>query len=193
MKCMSAAGAFWMALSVMGAMAQAPELINSQGRLIEGTNLANRTVAMVLRFYDAPAGGALLYADSNSVQVVDGLYSTLIGDNTISGALTSLFGRTEVYLETEVAGVALAPRERVTSAAYALQARGVMAGGITAPMLADRAVTAAALADGSITSNKLAAGSVTAAALGAGAVTSNALAAGAVDTVALADGAIASN
>lgn len=55
------------------AHAQTPELINYQGRLIDGTNLVNGITVMTLEIYDQPSGGTLLYADSNNVTVVDGL------------------------------------------------------------------------------------------------------------------------
>ncbi|MCU0858004.1 MAG: hypothetical protein MUC65_06335, partial [Pontiellaceae bacterium] len=62
--------------------AEVPQLINYQGRLLNGTNLVNGSVGLSLRLYNASSGGTLLYEDSNSVTVVDGLYSTLIGDQT---------------------------------------------------------------------------------------------------------------
>lgn len=81
---------------VICAMAGVPQRINQQGRLVDGTNLVNDNVAMVLRLYDAPAGGTVLYADSNSVTVIDGLYSTFIGDDTLSGSLVEAITNAEV-------------------------------------------------------------------------------------------------
>ncbi|HMP35753.1 MAG TPA: tail fiber domain-containing protein [Kiritimatiellia bacterium] len=108
-------------------LAQAPALINYQGRLVDGTNLVNGTVGLSLRLYDAPSGGSLLYEDSNTVSVVDGLYHTFIGDqpvttNTLARALLS----TNVHLETVVDGVPLSPRERLAAVPYALATRDIV-------------------------------------------------------------------
>jgi hypothetical protein len=77
----------------------APELLNYQGRLVDGGGLVNRNVALQLRLYDTMEGGTLLYEDSNTVTVVDGLYATLIGDNTTYGSLTNALTNANVYVE----------------------------------------------------------------------------------------------
>ena len=69
---------------VLTVCAEVPPLINYQGRLLDGTNLVNGSVALSLQLYDDASAGALLYEDSNQVAVVDGLYSTLIGDDTVN-------------------------------------------------------------------------------------------------------------
>jgi len=97
-----------------------PQLINYQGRLVDGTNLVSADVEMVLRLYDTNTLGNLLYEDSNTVGVVDGLYSTFIGDDTLSGSLTDALTNTEVWIEVEVNQTVLTPRERLVSAAYAI-------------------------------------------------------------------------
>ena len=102
--------------------AQAPELFRYQGRLVDGTNLVNATLPMSFKLYDAQSGGNLLYEDSSSVLVVDGLYSTTIGDNTVFGSLTNAMTNAAVYLELTVNGETLSPRERLVSVPYALNA-----------------------------------------------------------------------
>jgi len=104
--------------------AQAPEMFRYQGRLVDGTNLVNATLPMSFKLYDALSDGTLYYEDSNSVLVVDGLYSTMIGDDTISGSLTNALTNATVYLELTVDGETLSPRERVVSVPYALNAGG---------------------------------------------------------------------
>ena len=88
MKCVR----FAIALGVLcvSASAQVPQLINYQGRLVLGTNLVNGTVGLSLRLFNVPSGGSSIYEDSNSVTVVDGLYATFIGDNTVSGSLAGI-------------------------------------------------------------------------------------------------------
>jgi len=93
-----------------------------QGRLVNGTNLVNATLPMSFKLYDALSGGTRLYEDSSSVLVADGLYSTMIGDNTVYGSLTNAMTNAAVYLELTVNGETLAPRERLVSVPYALNA-----------------------------------------------------------------------
>lgn len=108
------------------ASAQVPNTINYQGRLIDGTNLVNGSVGLSLRLYNSSVSGTLLYADSNQVVVADGLYSTFIGDGTIAGNLVTALTNSSVWLETEIDGTVLTPREQVTSVPYALHVRGLL-------------------------------------------------------------------
>ena len=109
----------WPAAKATG---QVPLLINYQGRLLQGTNLVNGSVGLALRLYNQAAGGTLLYEDSNVVAVADGLYATFLGDNTTAGTLTNAITSTNLHLEIVVNGGVLTPRERVASAAFALNA-----------------------------------------------------------------------
>jgi len=105
---------------------QAPDLINYQARLVQGSGLVNASVGLSLRLFNVPVGGASLYEDSNIVVVVDGLYSTLIGDQTNSGNFAEALTNGELWVEVAVNGMTLAPRERVASSAYALRANNAM-------------------------------------------------------------------
>ena len=109
------------ALAPLIAPAQVPTLINYQGRLLDGTNLFNGTVNMELTLYNSPTGGGFQYVDTGSVVVVDGLYSTFLGDGTSLGTLTNALVQTNVYLEVTVNGITLTPRERLASVAYAVR------------------------------------------------------------------------
>jgi hypothetical protein len=143
-------------------LAQPPSLINYQGRLVDGTNLVNGLVGLTLRLFDSPAGGTLLYEDSNTVTVVDGLYDTALGDNTVAGDLSDSLNATELWIEVVVNNVPLSPRERVQSVAYALRSASVASGAIDTAALADGAVTGSKLAGASVSNVHLAAGAVTA-------------------------------
>ena len=101
-------------------LAQAPLLINYQGRLLSGTNLVNGGVGLSLRLFDASTSGTLHYEDSNTVAVVDGLYSTFLGDQTNSGSFASALTNAQVWVEVAVNGSTLSPRERLASVAFAL-------------------------------------------------------------------------
>jgi hypothetical protein len=102
--------------------AQVPHLLSYQGRLVDGTNLVNGNVGLSLRLFDAASAGTKLYEDSNTVAVVDGLYATHLGDDTTAGSLDVALAATNVWLEVAVDDVALTPRERIASVAYALVA-----------------------------------------------------------------------
>ncbi|MBU1692532.1 MAG: tail fiber domain-containing protein, partial [Verrucomicrobia bacterium] len=101
--------------------AQVPAMINYQGRLIDGTNLYNGQVGLSLQLWSAMTGGLKLGEDSNTVTVVDGLYSALLGDDMPDGALAQILNdNTNLYIQVLVNGSALAPRERLASTAYAV-------------------------------------------------------------------------
>lgn len=89
---------------------------------MDGTNLVNATLPMSFKLYDALSGGTKLYEDSNSVTVVDGIYSTMVGDNTVYGSLTNALTNAAVYLELTINGETLSPRERLVSVPYSLNA-----------------------------------------------------------------------
>lgn len=148
----------WMTLA--SASAQVPQHINYQGRLVNGTNLVNGEVNLSLRLFAGSSGGLPLFEDSNTVTVVDGLYSTLLGDQTNAGQFASALTNAQVWVEVVVNGTTLAPREKLASVAYALTAAGVQSGGVTASMLATGSVTAAALAVGAVSNTHIAAGAL---------------------------------
>jgi len=126
--------------SALNLWAQAPEMFRYQGRLVDGTNLVNAIVPMSFKLYDALSSVNKLYEDSSSILVVDGLYSTYIGDSTVFGSLTNAMTNAAVYLELTVNGETLSPRERLVSVPYALNFRKLdaviqkisSAGGVTA-------------------------------------------------------------
>ena len=119
----------------LAARAQTPQAINYQGRLTEGPNLVNGAVHLTLRLYPGAVGGTPVYEDEppGPVSVVDGLYSTLLGDNTATGSLTEALSLPEVWLETVVNGTPLSPRERIASVAYAAHAWGLSGNAGTVP------------------------------------------------------------
>ena len=137
------------------AAAQVPSLISYQGRLVDNGALVNGNVTLSLRLYPSASGGTLAYEDATIVPVVDGLFSTFIGDDTRSGSLADALTNTEVWVEIEVDGTLLTPRERLASVGYAMVAGGVTNEAITSAMIRDKAVTAVQLADDSVNSDKI--------------------------------------
>ncbi len=120
---------FIVGLVLLGAVltghAEVPQLINYQGRLLNGTNLVNGNVGLSLRLFANPSGGVRLYEDSNTVTVVDGLYATFLGDDTTAGALAVALTNAQLWIEVAVNGVTLTPRERLAAVGSSLATRGL--------------------------------------------------------------------
>ena len=109
--------------------AQAPQMFRYQGRLLDNDALVSGNLNFSFKLYSAPTGGAALYEDAATVTVVDGLYSTMIGDDTSSGGdLSAALKNPAVYLEIEVDGETLTPRERIVSVPYAMNDNGLPSG-----------------------------------------------------------------
>jgi len=120
-----------------GAVAQVPELINYQGRLASDGELVNGSATIGFRIYDCEHDGIPLYAETQRVTIVDGLYSAQIGaSNAVPGALSQALSSRPAYLEIAVDGDTLTPRERLTAVAYARVAASVEDGAITSASLA---------------------------------------------------------
>ena len=118
-----AAGLLAVALQGAGMLsvqAQGPNKINFQGRLADGTNLFSGAVGLQLRVYTNAAGGAFLYEDSNTVTVVDGVYSTFIGDNTTFGTLNTALAAPRTWVEVVADGQVFSPRYELAAVPYAL-------------------------------------------------------------------------
>jgi len=153
--------------------AQVPYQFNYQGKLLNGTNLFNGATTMVFRLYNLSAGGSALYVETQTVTVVDGLYSTRVGQSPNFGSLTAAATNQPLYLELQVGAATLTPREQVVSVMYAIKADGVTTGAITTAMLANSAVTGVKIANSTITGPKIAGGAVSNSHLAVGSVQSN--------------------
>lgn len=102
--------------------AQAPQLINYQGRLNQGANPANGAFSMVFSIYSVANGGTALYTETQSVNVSDGVFNVLIGSGTAipTNVFTNAGDRflgVKVGTDTE-----MTPRFRLASVAYAVRA-----------------------------------------------------------------------
>lgn len=153
---------------VIPAHAQMPTNMNYQGRLVDGTNLLSGSHTIEFRIYDTNVDGTIFYAESDTVMVDDGFYATELGDNAVVegslgggepyfDGLAELFAYAEKYgqywLELEVDGTTLTPREKILSTAYAMvaqEAMGVAHGSITSADIEDGAITSADIANRTI-------------------------------------------
>jgi len=114
----------------VNAFANPPQMINYQGRLVDGGALVHSNgMEVTLTLWDAPTGGSNVYQEVDSVDVVDGLYSTALGDNQFDGGASGLLDAlntlgTNAWLGLKLgSGAELTPRERLLSAPFALKAK----------------------------------------------------------------------
>jgi hypothetical protein len=104
-----------------------PTVMSYQGRLTDNTPAQNpltQMLPMTFRIYDAPSpGGLLLWSESwAAVSVVDGIFSVLLGSNAVPIDPAVFAGGGERYLEIEVNGEILLPRQQLGSVGFAGQA-----------------------------------------------------------------------
>lgn len=166
-----------------------PTAIHQQGRLLDGTNLYNGAATIALRLFAVDEGGAAVAGATSAVTVVDGLYAAELDLEPAAWAV--VLTNAELYLETDVDGTPLAPRERLGAVPYARLAAGVTNGAIGELQLADGAATADKIGPGAVTEDKLDAGAVTADKIGPGAVTGDKLGGDSVNSDKIVDGSVA--
>ena len=113
-------------------------------------------IQLQLQLYSDSNNWTCLYEDSNTVEVVDGFYTTTIGDNTVYGSLTNALKNGQAFVQVIVNGELLYPREPLIPVPYALNADSVASNAITSAMISSGAVQSPHLAAGAVTVNKLA-------------------------------------
>jgi hypothetical protein len=141
------------------AFAQAiPNWINYQGRLTspDGTPVSDGAWPVTFRLYDSPTGDiGALWTETKSVTTRNGAFSSMLGQT--SSFDPAIFTK-PLWLEIEVNGRKLAPRQALGSVPFAMSALSVPGGAVTTVMLANLSVTTEKIADGAITEAKLAPG-----------------------------------
>ncbi len=104
----------------------APALINYQGRLINnsGQPIIN-SIDVSFTFWDSETSGTQLgngFSDTDSIiPDMNGIYSTLIGDDPGNLVPESIFDNDSAWLNIEVNGEKLVPRKQITSVGYAVK------------------------------------------------------------------------
>jgi hypothetical protein len=91
--------------------------VNYQGRLADNTGAPlTGTYSMTFALHDAPSAGALVWGPEIhvAVPVSDGLFNVGLGSQTEGGIPTSVW-QGDRYLEVEVGGETLSPRELIRS------------------------------------------------------------------------------
>lgn len=207
------------------AQTKVPSLINYQGYVANSAGVPigngapeNRTITF--RFWKSAsdtAAASRLYSESQTVTVLTGDFSVLIGNGAAVDGETNavanvagVFANKEVFLGITVddgnpttTDAEITPRQQLVSTAFAFRAtvaESVDNGAISNAMLDANAVNTDQLVASSVTNDKMAASSVTSANIvdgtitkadiGANAVEADEIAANAITTVKIADGSV---
>lgn len=102
------------------ANAAVPHLLNYQGRLTDSSGVPlNGAYSLTFRIYDAETTGNLLWEESQpGVVIQKGVFAVLLGSVT---NLNLPFDK-PYFLEIKVGNEVMSPRQRITSAGYAIRA-----------------------------------------------------------------------
>ncbi|MFA5928692.1 MAG: hypothetical protein WC838_05295, partial [Candidatus Margulisiibacteriota bacterium] len=106
-----------------------PNQLTYSGRLLQNGALVNQTLPMTFYIYPVLTGGAAVWQSTAdiSVDVNQGIYSINLEQIT-----PNVFSGDDRYLEVKVGSEILAPRTKINSVGYALQAGGLSNGGVQA-------------------------------------------------------------
>ncbi len=109
-------------LSVSWINAQIPQLINYQGYLADGDgNPVTGTRSIEYRMYETATGGTAIWSETQSVTVLDGVFSVLLG--SVNPLSYTLFNGSDRFLALKVGSDSeMTPRIRLVSVGYAFRA-----------------------------------------------------------------------
>jgi len=135
-------------VSIAGTAAAVPSLMGYSGRLVDSSDVPySGPHDFVVGIYTASSGGTLAFEETFGSETVDaGYFYLLMANNEVGGGddLELIFAaQDQLYLELEVDGVTLAPRQQLTAVPWAL---GNSTGGGGGTRL--ESITAASCADG---------------------------------------------
>jgi hypothetical protein len=127
-----------------------PSLMGYSGHLVDDSNVPyTGQYDFVVGIYAAPSAGTLVFEETFASETVDaGYFYLLLANNEVGGGddLELIFAaQDQLYLELEVDGTTLAPRQRLTAVPWAL---GNSSGGGGGTRL--ESITAASCADGEV-------------------------------------------
>ena len=105
---------------ILALLAVVPKVLNYQGKLLDSDGVGvNDTLDMTFRLYTAESGGTALWSQTiSNVEISKGLFSVELGT---SDDFDTLSFASPYWLEIEVAGETLSPREKLTSAPYSIR------------------------------------------------------------------------
>lgn len=101
--------------------AQVPQTLSYQGRLLRSDGSPESGVMNItFGFYADATSDVSLWSETQGVTLTDGFYAVNLG--SVTPVPSTLFDGSDRYLQITIGGSALAPRQRVASAPYALMA-----------------------------------------------------------------------
>lgn len=104
------------------APAEITALVNYQGKLKKNGQSVNGPVNVTFKVFTGETNSECIYTESQQVTVKEGLYSTLLGKNPSQGNIQDASKLDDAYLEVEINGSTLKPREKFTPPAFAASA-----------------------------------------------------------------------
>ncbi|MBI5548667.1 MAG: hypothetical protein HY901_32700 [Deltaproteobacteria bacterium] len=108
-------------LTPLPASAQVPTQLGYQGRLLRADGVPETGIVKItFALFENETGGTALWQEQQDLALTDGFYATFLG--TVAPFPASTFDGSLRYLELQVAGLALTPRQKVGSVPYALLA-----------------------------------------------------------------------
>ena len=136
---------------ITGVLADVPLKMNYQGKLTDASGIPTEApVSMTFSLWDAPSGGNKMWEEDFAlVDPNHGLFSVIL-DLSMgweSGYNLDDFDAEDVYINLNVDGCDLSPRELITAMVYALDIRDTV---VTTAKIRDAAVVPSKLADGAI-------------------------------------------
>lgn len=145
--------------------AQIPRTLSYQGVLTDslGHPKTDGVYGVTFRIYTAPTGGSALWSEGKSLQVTQGLLSTVLGD--LNPFPESLKFNQQYWLGLEISpDPELAPRIPLSSVAYSLRAAAAdtaqYARQAPSPAFPDSVRIAGTIPDNSVTTQKIANGTI---------------------------------
>lgn len=206
--------------SIAVAESQVPTIISYQGHVTTASGVpvgasapVNRSITF--RFWNHPtntASSSRLYTEVQTVTILEGNFSVLLGNGTAveaepnASVLAEVFSSKDVFLgltvddgDPSTEDPEMLPRQQIATTAFAFRAKlaevaevaqTTAASAVTNSMLASDSVATLQLQNNAVVSGKIAAGAVTTDQIAAGAVTTDQIAAGAVTTDQIAAGAV---
>lgn len=137
------ATALFVLLSSTSAFCEIPQLVNLQGYLSDDNGPVTGSYEATFRIYDDSTGGNILWQETDSVEVVNGLYSQILGD----AVPISISWEGDRWIGVQFTGhPEMAPRYRQTSVPYTFLSSYSDSSGT----VADDAITGAKVLDGTI-------------------------------------------
>ncbi|MFA6391164.1 MAG: hypothetical protein WCW66_00230 [Patescibacteria group bacterium] len=106
-------------LVAVAALAAVPAQVSYQGQLTNAGAPASGELVFAFRIFDQNTAGSLLWSDTDTLTVTNGLFDAYLGSNT--PLPKEIFTGAALWLEIDVAGETLEPRQQIVTVPYAFR------------------------------------------------------------------------